>query len=159
MYQGLLRYDIANRSGAAIPLGLSYGLGVDSHGFVWNAQWTDNQIAKIGADGTILFDRQLNPNGDCSRGLAVTADDNIWVANSCSGSVSRLDNEGNLLKMIYVGKDPTGVAVDASGKVWVSNWHSDDVCRIDPTGGADHLGTLDLAVYLGAGAGPYTTAT
>ena len=155
LYQGLLRYDIAHRTGMQIALGLSYGLGIDSHGFVWNAQWTDNQIAKISPDGTVVFDQPLNPNGDCSRGVAVTADDSVWVANTCSGTVSRLANDGSLLKTIWVGREPTGVAVDANGKVWVTNLRSDDLCRIDPNGGADGLGALDLAVYLGPGAQPY----
>jgi type VI secretion system protein ImpC len=69
--------------------------------------------------------------------------------------VSRLDNDGNLLKLVPVGAYPTGVAVDALGKVWVTNLNSHDAYRIDPNGGLDGLGEVDLVVPLGAGAGPY----
>ena len=64
--------------------------------------------------------------------MVTRADNNVWVANSGGNDVSRLDNNGNVLKVIRVGTTPTGVAVDAAGKVWVTNLSSNDVMRIDP---------------------------
>jgi hypothetical protein len=79
----------------------------------------------------------------------------VWVANSSGSDVSRLDNNGNLLKVIPVGNNPTGVAVDAAGKVWATNLNSSTASRIDPTKGGDGLGAVDITVDLGPGAGPY----
>lgn len=91
-----------------------------------------------------------------STGVAVThIDNNVWVANRNSGTVTRLDNDGNVLKMIPTGQIPTGVAVDAAGKVWATNLGSDNVVRIDPNAGSDGLGEVDLTVDLGPGANPY----
>jgi YVTN family beta-propeller protein len=147
----LLRYDIAADTGSCIPVSQSYGLGIDTNGFIWNSMWVNNSIVKISPTGVIEpgFPKPtFGAGGD--RGVAVTDDNNVWVANSSGGDVSRLFNDGNLVTTIGVGSTPTGVAVDAAGKVWVTNLSSNTVVRIDP---ATNL--VDLTVPLGAGAGPY----
>jgi YVTN family beta-propeller protein len=133
----------------------SYGLGIDSNGYIWNSQWTYNHISKISAGGSVEAGFPKLSGGSGSRGVAVTADDNVWVANSISNTVSRLDNTGTILKTIPVGLHPTGVAVDAKGKVWVTNLNSDNAMRIDPNADGDGLGAVDMTVNLGSGAGPY----
>jgi phage pi2 protein 07 len=104
-------------------------------------------------DGTYrLFGAPAQQN----RGVAITSPDNhVWVASSAPGTVTRLDNDGNILKIISTGNQPTGVAVDAAGKVWATNLGSDNAVRIDPVADADGLGAVDLTVDLGPGAGPY----
>jgi hypothetical protein len=100
--------------------------------------------------------RDFGPSSQANRGVAVTpVDNNVWVANSGVGTVTRLDNDGEIVAVIETGDSPTGVAVDASGKVWVTNLGSDNAVRIDPDGGADGLGAVDLTVDLGPGASPY----
>jgi streptogramin lyase len=163
---GLLRYDTkgtittADDTWAALePLVApnSYGLGIDTNGNVWHAQWSSNVIYKYHPDGTVFAGFPKTTGGASNdRGVAVTPSDNhVWVANSGGSDVSRLDNNGNVVKVIPVGVTPTGVAVDAEGKVWVTNLTSDNVMRIDPGAGADGLGEVDLTVGLGAGAYPY----
>ncbi len=158
---GLLRYDTngtittLDDTWQNLNTGNAYGLGIDSGGNIWHSQYTNNTITKYAPDGTLLF---TVPTGGANydRGVAVTlADDNVWVANSGGSDVSRLDNNGNVLKVIPVGSAPTGVSVDSNGKVWVTNLNSHDTMRIDPAGGVDGLGAVDLTVSLGAGAGPY----
>jgi len=106
-------------------------------------------------DGDTTF-RQFGPPVQQNRGVAVTPIDNhVWVANSGVNTVTRLDNDGNVVKVIDTGTEPTGVAVDAAGKVWATNMGSDDVMRIDPNAGPDGLGAVDLTVDLGPGASPY----
>lgn len=73
------------------------------------------------------------PQGNSySRGVAVTDDGDVWVANSNSNTATRLSN--NLVKKatISVGNTPTGVAVDADGKVWVCNYGDGKINRINP---------------------------
>jgi len=146
----LLRYDPSTNTGKCIPLGLhSYGLGIDSQGNIWNAHWGDQKISKISPQGVSLG--VFSSGGDLSRGVAVTpADDNIWIANSASNTVTRLDNNGKLLATIKVGTTPTGVAVDAKGKVWVTNLDSNNTMRINPTNN-----TIEQTVDLGANSAPY----
>ena len=154
----LLRYDTKNTvttgddTSACLTASNSYGLGIDSNGNIWHSQFTSNTILKFQPDGTLFAGFPKTTGGASGdRGVAVTAaDDNVWVANSSGSDVSRLDNDGNVLKVIPVGDGPTGVAVDAAGKVWATNRNSDDVSRIDPA-----TDTVDLTVDLGDGAGPY----
>ncbi|MEI7656440.1 MAG: hypothetical protein WCK33_00055 [Phycisphaerae bacterium] len=155
--RALLRYDPATDSGSVINLGrLTYGLGADSQGNIWNANWTDNSLFKLSPSGTVFPGFPVGLGASGGRGVAVTpVDDNVWVACSYSNTVGRFTNNGALLKQIPVGNHPTGVARDANGKVWVTNYNSHDVMRIDPHGGGDGLGAVDLTVSLGGGAGPY----
>lgn len=147
----LLRYDPATKTGNCIAVSLSYGLGIDGNGYIWNSMWANNTIVKISPAGVIEPGFPVSTFGAPNdRGVAVTPDNNVWVANSGGSDVSRLLNDGSLLAIIAVGTTPTGVAVDAAGKVWVTNFSSNNVMRIDP---ATNL--VDLTVDLGPGAGPY----
>ncbi|MCH8151626.1 MAG: hypothetical protein IH830_04555 [Planctomycetes bacterium] len=160
----VLRYDTmgtittADDTSSLLNAPNAYGLGIDSNGHVWNSQWTTNQIREYAPSGALL---NIYGTGGANndRGVAVTSiDDHIWVANSGGSDVSRLDNSGNLLKVIPLGADgvlPTGVAVDSNGKVWATCLSSNTAKRIDPNAGGDGLGAVDLTVNLGAGAGPY----
>ncbi|NBB74119.1 MAG: T9SS type A sorting domain-containing protein [Bacteroidetes bacterium] len=153
----LLRYDTNTDTGSCIPNPQSYGLGIDTNGFIWNSTFNNNSVVKISPSGVIQPGFPKSTGGAIGdRGVAVTPSDNhVWIANSAGSNVSRLDSNGNVLKVISVGLTPTGVAVDAAGKVWVTNLNSNNIMRIDPNGGGDGLGTVDLTVNLGAGAGPY----
>lgn len=146
----LLRYNTNTGVQECIPLSSQpYGMAIDTGGNIWTPFYYGPTVVKLAPDGTVLG--QYFTNGSASRGAAVTpADDNVWVANSGSYTVSRLSNSGSLLATISVGMVPTGVAVDAAGKVWVTDQYSNDARRIDP---ATNL--VDLTVSLGSGAGPY----
>ena len=161
---GVLRYDTkgtistADDTWSFLVNSNAYGLGIDSAGNIWNAKFTSNTITKFDSAGVPLGTFGTGgANGD--RGVAVTpVDDHVWVANSSGSDVSRLANNGTLLKVVPLGGDgwnPTGVAVDTNGKVWVACLGSSTAKRIDPSGGGDGLGAVDLTVSLGAGAGPY----
>ena len=146
----VMRYDTSTSTGACVNLGrYSYGLGIDNDGNIWNSNYTFNSITKIAPDGTILGAFGTGgATGD--RGVTVTPDNDVWVANSHGSDVSRLSNAGILQAVIPVGNMPTGLSVDAEGKVWVTNYSSDNVMRIDPASN-----TVDLTVSLGPGARPY----
>jgi streptogramin lyase len=153
----LLRYDPAAGVGTCIGVRDSYGLGVDTNGFIWVSMWDPNEIAKLSPIGVVEpgFPK-ITGEVDDDRGIVITPVDNhVWLAKTAADIVQRLDNDGNLLKVIAVGSGPTGVAVDADGKVWVTNMGSDNVMRIDPSGGEDGLGAVDLTVGLDSGASPY----
>jgi len=144
----LLRYDPVNKIAQTLPGLFSYGLARDSQGNIWNSQWSYNQIYKFNSNGSLIG--TFPSNGGSSRGVAVTSDDDVWIANSGSNTVTRLSNAGILKATIPVGRTPTGVAVDSAGKVWVTNYDSSNVMRIDPA-----ANLVDLTVNLGAGAYPY----
>ncbi len=154
----LLRYDPGTNTGSCINVSQSYGLGIDTAGFIWNSMWVNNSIVKVSPAGVIQAGFPKPTFGATNdRGVAVTpADDNVWVANSFGSDVSRLDNSGNWLATIGVGNNPTGVAVDAAGKVWATNLGSNDASRIDPaTNLVDLTVDLNAVKYMGLDAGPY----
>ncbi|MBI5648445.1 MAG: hypothetical protein HY962_16060 [Ignavibacteriae bacterium] len=149
----VLRYDLTSGTSQCINNYGAYGLGIDGTGHVWNSSYYNGTVTKYDPNGT--FVGTYSTSGTYPRGVAVTSDGDVWVANSGSGTVARLSNSGTLRKVITVGSTPTGVAVDANGKVWVTNFMSDDAMRIDPAAGLDGLGLVDLTVALGSTAGPY----
>ncbi|MCJ7443551.1 MAG: hypothetical protein MUO26_03305 [Methanotrichaceae archaeon] len=143
-----MRYDPESKTNITVPLNYSYGMARDMNGNIWVSQFDFNKISKISPSGDILG--TYPTGGERSRGVAVTPDNDIWVANSITYTVSRLGNDGTLKATIPVGWYPTGVAVDAAGKIWVTNMYSDNVNRIDP---ATNL--VDLTINLGSDADPY----
>jgi streptogramin lyase len=152
----LLRYDPAGGTGECISINNSYGLAIDTDGFIYNSTWSSELIVKVDpSDFSIVneFSTELDSRAD--QGLAITPDNNnIWVAKGFGFEVSRLDDLGNVVKVIQLGEtqgsNPTGVAVDANGKVWVTNLGSSTVMRIDPNGDDDEKGMVDLTVDLTA---------
>lgn len=148
----ILRYDPVSNTGTTIEVQQTYGLAIDSRGYIWNSSnpASKGHVTKIDPTGVIQPGFPVLTGGVTSKGVAVTPDDHIWIANSSSNTVSRLDNSGAQVAIIAVGSEPTGLAVDADGKVWVTNYKSHDVMRIDPA-----TNTVDLTVGLNAGAGPY----
>ncbi|MCI5192279.1 MAG: hypothetical protein D3915_03995 [Candidatus Electrothrix sp. AU1_5] len=147
----LLRYDLSTGEGRCIEVEGSYGIGIDNDGFIWNSMHWPNTITKINPDtGSYEPGFPVDTGGKAGRGVAVTADNTVWSANTNSNTVTRLDSDGNLLATIEVGTAPTGLSVDKAGKIWVTNRESDNIMRINPATNA-----VDLTVDLGEGAGPY----
>ena len=135
-----------------IDVGHTYGLGLDylGHLFIGGGY----QLTKIDISDTV------NPiiwtkSARTMRGVVCTADNNIWVAGidatDAYNSVSRYDNDGNLLVTISGFNSPSGVAVDADGKVWVTDIGSDYIHRIDPA-----TDTTDLSKGIIGSGGHYT---
>lgn len=147
------KHDPATNTTTNVNLGrTSYGMGIDNNGKLWVSNWTANTVQRINPitnaiEGTFATGRSS------LRGVAVTPDNDIWIAASGSGGVVRLGNDGSVKGFIATGNTPTGVAVDANGKVWVTNFGSSTVSRIDPASGT--FGAVDLTVDLGSGATPY----
>ncbi|MFC2173340.1 hypothetical protein ACFLU6_12005 [Acidobacteriota bacterium] len=122
----LLRYDPITDTETCITIDYSYGLGIDSQGFIWNSQYLLDSVVKLDpSDATVLLTKPVDPNGECQgysgscidnslqglacpTGLAVrTLDDSIWITNRyCNyqgqnyDSLSRLDSNGDLMKVV-----------------------------------------------------------
>ena len=115
----------------SVPLGhFSYGVGINRLDQLFVAGWEDSRISRINVqtktrDLVVPAPYQL-------RGVACTADNDVWVACSSDGYVYRYDSDLNYKGRVYVGAVPTGVAVDSQGKVWVCDLEDENVSRIDP---------------------------
>jgi DNA-binding beta-propeller fold protein YncE len=147
---GLLRYNTHTQSQQCLTAYGSYGLGIDSRGNIRNANFEQNKVRKFRASGILAGEY---PIGRDARGVVVTPkDDNVWIANSNSASVTRVNSCGTVVKYISTGTTPIGVSVDFNGKVWVINYSSNSMSRINPD---ISNGVVDLTVNLPSGALPY----
>ncbi|VUT24985.1 MAG: Virginiamycin B lyase [Candidatus Methanolliviera sp. GoM_oil] len=127
-----------------------YGLGLDYLGHLFVAGWCDNVLSRV--DITTATTEWTKPTHmSCSRGVVSTDDNNIWVANSGSNTVTRYDNEGSLQATISGFNAPSGVAVDAAGKVWGTDISGNYIHRIDP-----ETNTIDLSKQILGSGGHYT---
>lgn len=136
----VLRLNPADRSYDLIQLGhFVYGLGIDRSNHLFVSGWDNSSLSCIDVtSGQVLWTKS-SPNHSSSRGVAVTSDGDVWIAESSADKVTRWSNGGVFKAEIPVGITPTGVAVDADGKVWVVDWGDEYMWRIDPA-----TNTVDL---------------
>ena len=140
-----------------ISINNTYGLCLDYSGHLFTAGYLNSgnsRLVKVDINNTnpaVMWDILART----VRGVVSTRDNNIWVAGingtGTYNSVSRYDNNGNLIKTISGFKDPSGVAVDQTGKVWVTNIGSNHIYRIDPA-----TNTIDLTKDIIGSGGHYT---
>jgi streptogramin lyase len=155
----VMRYEINSGLSQCIGVQGNHGMGIDPAGNIWVCEFRQNSVTKIAPNGTIYPGFPKTSGGATGdRAICVTpVDSNVWVDNSAGHDVSRLDNNGNVLKVIDLGPDgvsPRGLSVDSNGQIWTTCSVSSTAKRIDPHGGGDGLGAVDLTVPLGQGAHP-----
>lgn len=128
----VLKIDPVTKSVTTVYLShTSYGLGIDQNDHLFVSGWGSNKISKIDINTNAIL--KVAPQGySSSRGVAVTDDGDVWVANSYGSRVTRLSNDLTIKTYIIVGSTPTGVAVDAAGKVWACNYGDGKINRINP---------------------------
>jgi DNA-binding beta-propeller fold protein YncE len=133
-----------------IELGHVYGIGLDYFGHLFAGG--NQYLSKIDTHtGTVLWTKESR----AFRGVVCTTDNNVWVAGYDEfgnyNSVSRYDNDGNLITTIPVGLAPSGVAVDAAGEVWVCDIEDEYIHRINP-----ETNTISLSKAIIGSDGHYT---
>jgi len=149
----VLRLDPKDDSFRVIETGhLVYGLGLDRSNHLFATGWESSKLSRI---NTLTGMKEWTKDALYQmRGVAVTDDGDVWVANSGPGYISRWSNDGLLKATIPVGNQPTGVAVDADGKVWAVNVGDENIERINPANnsvdlskrivGGNHYGYSDM---------------
>ena len=148
----ILRLDTSTDSISFHTLHTCYGLGLDYNNHMWvSSHWADMMSRVDILVDPPTFVTYNVPEQSESRGVAVTSDNNVWVANTFTHTVTRYDNNGNLLATITGLFGPTGVAVDANGKVWATDRYDGYIHRIDPD-----TNTIDLSKLLIDSVGHYT---
>ncbi len=115
---------------------LSYGLGVDSNGRLFVSGYY-SKMSRINISNATV-DWTVDTLGGC-KGVALTNDNDVWLAGRTAYQVGRYSNSGTQEATIDLGFGPTGVAVDSNGKVWAMGDTSGTIKRINPT-----TNTVDL---------------
>ncbi|MCX9084614.1 MAG: hypothetical protein OIN87_07455 [Candidatus Methanoperedens sp.] len=136
----ILRINTSNLTDIQkISLDNTYGFCLDYSGHLFSAGFKNSgnsRLAKLDINGTnpVLA---WNIPARTYRGAVSTLDNNIWVAgidkngSGTYNSVSRYDNNGNLIATISDFNQPSGVSVDEKGKVWVTDIGGNNIYRID----------------------------
>jgi hypothetical protein len=139
----LLRIDASTTPPTMSVLALghfAYGLAADSLGHVFVSGWEDSSWSRINVNAGSKDWTRNDSALFQGRGVAVTADNDVWVASSYHGWVRRYNNDGTVTKATIRGfSQPTGVAVDADGKVWVCDLATENIYRINPVSNAVDL--------------------
>jgi uncharacterized repeat protein (TIGR01451 family) len=127
----VLRLNPADDSVLITNVGhIAYGLGLDRNNRLFVSGWQSSALSRF---NVLTGEKEWTRPGIYeSRGVAVTPDGDVWVANSGPGTVARWSNDGVLKTTIAVGSTPTGVSIDSEGKVWVVNLGDGLIRRIDP---------------------------
>jgi YVTN family beta-propeller protein len=89
--------------------------------FLWSLDPTTGDVLAVGQIGgfgarALLFDGT-----------------NLWISNSMSNTVSKMDKYGDWLGTFPVGHMPAGLAFDGNN-IWVANYHDDNVNQLSVTG-------------------------
>ena len=105
------------------------GIAKDSKGNIYVANFSDNSIIQVNAQGIkrVLFkDKPLNG----PLGLAIDIYDNIYVANYTSNEILKISLKNNTINVLYKNINrPYSLMVDVSGNLYVTEQGSDSLSK------------------------------
>ncbi len=114
-----------------------YGVAVQSDGKILVADYNNNAIKRMNADGTNIV--ILNSNLSGPAGVAVQPDGKILIAEFSNGA-KRMDSDGTNLVSLGTVYNPFAIAVQADGKILAID-NNDTVQRLN----ADGSGQITLS--------------
>lgn len=135
----VVKINLATRavSKIAVPH-VTYGLGLDKNDHLFVSS-TEAKLSRLNV-ATGQVERTITPTS-WGRGVVVTDDGDVWVANSGTGKLDRWANDllSQKIAIDVGGAEPAGVAIDQLGKVWVTAKYSGTIRRINPATNAVDL--------------------
>ena len=174
--------------GPAIKAALYYpeGVAVDSTGNLYIADTLNNRVRRVDPSGTITTvagTGVVGGGGDGGpateaqlafpKGVAVDADDNLYIADNENGRIRRIDRSGTITTIAGIGDgdfsgdggpaigarldSPTGVAVDSGGNLYIADTENHRIRRVDRSGAISTVAGTGVGGYGGDG-GPATEA-
>ncbi len=182
-------YIFSGDGGAATNASLDYpvAVAVDAFGNLFIADWDNQRIRKVDANGiisTLAGDGDYHYSGDGGAatnasfgdpdGVAVDAFGNVFIADQYNNRVRMVGTNGIISTVAgnglsgYSGDggaatnamldSPSGVAVDSSGNLFFAEWGNNVVRKVDTNGIITTMAGTGASGYTGDG-GPATNAT
>lgn len=154
--------------GTAASFRFPDGAVCDSHNNVFVSDQSNHRIRKITPDGTVTTFAgngigSANGNGTAASfyypaGMAIDADDNLFVADYGNNKIRRITPDGNVTTFAGIGtagategtvataqfNGPTGVCIDNLGNVFVADYYNNKIRKIDTLG--------NVSTFAGTGA-------
>jgi streptogramin lyase len=127
----------------AIPSSQGEGVGdveVDGLGNVWATNFDNNQLVKLTSAGVPIFGIAGVSGGGLKspEGIAIDAQNNLWVANANASNISKFGNNGAPLSPTgFSGGGLSGnrfLAIDGSGMVWTPSSNTSIISEFDTSG-------------------------
>lgn len=114
-----------------------------SQGYVYNVNPDNNTVSSI--DANSLSKRWEVSVGENPRTLAINSDNDIWVANQKSDSLTRLNSNGSVLQTVSLpyGSQPFAIVVKDDGSLLITLSASNELLKLDANG--NELGRIKLA--------------
>jgi streptogramin lyase len=103
------------------------------------------EVRGAGADTTLSYTNRFTPSGSGKLkhpwGIAVDAENNLWIADKEDNRVAEFSPEGTFIKAFgelgsEPGKfnEPEGIAIDSSGHIWVADTNNNRLEEFSATG-------------------------
>jgi streptogramin lyase len=110
------------------------GIATDSENEAWVTLTSSNRVVQIHADGGV--DLASHPVGTAPVAVATDRFGNVWVANSGSNDVTKLDSTGAEASgsPFAAGSLPSAIVCDRAGRAYIANHDSNDVTILEPNG-------------------------
>ena len=127
----------------AIPSSQGEGVGdveIDGLGNVWTTNFDNNQLIKLNSAGVPIFGVAGVSGGGLKspQGIAMDAQNNVWVANANGSNISKFGNNGEPLSPTgFFGGGISGnrfLAIDGAGMVWTPSSNTSIISEFDPSG-------------------------
>jgi streptogramin lyase len=126
------------------------GVAIDSLGNAWvtNSNINNSSVTALTSSGGLVGNFSLGDGAAGSDGLAIDANDNVWVANGGTSNVTELTSGGGLVGTFAPSggniEAPHYLAIDATGNVWVANTAFTGVTALTSSGGLfGNFATID----------------
>ncbi len=107
------------------------GMGFDSKGNLYIAEWGAGIVTRISPDGKRnTFAKSLN----APSGLAIDADDNIYVASYSDNLVYKFTNTGHRSLFVKGLATPVGLSFDRNGNLLIANRVTNEILSVSSDG-------------------------
>jgi len=139
-YANLGQLSIATHTVKATYLGNAQYSGGSISGTI---QVGDAPLAFVGTQGTTLFSSGVVFDAE---GVAVDAQDNLYVSDKSSGKIYREDTLGNVATIPVTGlKSPVGMALDSAGNLYIADTGNNRIVEYSASGAQTVVPTSKLS--------------
>ncbi len=118
----------------------TYSVAIDSQDQVYVSDWFGGRVQVFNTDG--VYQRELDLNSSQARGIAIDADDNVYVVDG-GGDVQKYTSTGTkLAEWTWTNPNMRQIAIADNGTLYITTWSNDEVHLYNQEG--NKLGEFDV---------------